>query len=83
MHADRADSDSGSFSPLGCARVEAFAKDIVAGRGVGQEEAWDHYLKARQAETQLARINRELQQLKRRIAALEERKAKLMADLGK
>lgn len=43
----------------------------------------DHYLKARQAETELARINRELKQLKTRIAALEERKSKLMADLGR
>ena len=43
----------------------------------------DHYLKARQAKTELARINRELKQLKARIAALEERKSKLMADLGR
>ena len=43
----------------------------------------DHYLKARQAKTELARINRELKQLKTRIAALEERKSKLMADLGR
>ena len=42
----------------------------------------DHYLKARQAKTELARINRELKQLKTRIAALEERKSKLMADPG-
>jgi hypothetical protein len=43
----------------------------------------DHHLKARQATTELARINRELGQLKTRIAALEERKSKLMADLGR
>jgi len=43
----------------------------------------DHYLKARQAKTELARINRELKQLKTRMAALEERKSKLMADLGR
>jgi len=43
----------------------------------------DHYLKARQAKTELARIHRELKQLKTRIAALEERKSKLMADLGR
>jgi len=42
-----------------------------------------HYLKAQQAKTELARINRELKQLKTRIAALEERKSKLMADLGR
>jgi hypothetical protein len=43
----------------------------------------DHYLKARQAKTELAGINRELKQLKTRIATLEERKSKLMADLGR
>jgi hypothetical protein len=43
----------------------------------------DQYLKARQAETELACINRELKQLKMRIAALEVRKSKLMADLGR
>lgn len=43
----------------------------------------DHYLKARQAKTELARINRELRHLKRRMAALEERKSKLMADPGR
>jgi hypothetical protein len=43
----------------------------------------DHYLKAQQAKTELARINRELKQLKTRIAALDERKSKLMADLGR
>ena len=37
------------------------------------------YLKDRQAKTELARINRELRRLKTRIAALEERKSKLMA----
>ena len=43
----------------------------------------DHYLKAQQVKTELARINKELKQLKTRIAALEERKSKLMADLGR
>jgi hypothetical protein len=41
------------------------------------------YLKGRQAKTELARINRELKQLKAQIAALEERKSKLMADFPK
>ena len=36
-------------------------------------------LKDRQAKTELARINRELRRLKTQIAALEERKSKLMA----
>ncbi|MCX6634137.1 MAG: hypothetical protein NT090_03475 [Acidobacteria bacterium] len=42
----------------------------------------DNYLKDRQAKTELARINRELKGLKTQIAALEERKSKLIADLG-
>ena len=43
----------------------------------------DNYLKDRQAKTELARINRELKRLKTLIAALEERKSKLIADLGR
>jgi hypothetical protein len=38
-----------------------------------------NFLKGRQAKTELARINRELKRLKGQIAALEERKAKLIA----
>jgi hypothetical protein len=41
------------------------------------------YLKDRQVKTELARINRELKQLKKQIAALEERKSKLTAGIGK
>ena len=41
------------------------------------------YLKDQQAKTELARINRELRRLKTQIAALEERKSKLMADLAR
>jgi hypothetical protein len=41
----------------------------------------DWYLKDRQAKAELARINRELKRLKVQIAALEERKSKLIADL--
>lgn len=41
----------------------------------------DNYLKDRQAKTELASINRELKRLKTQIAALEERKSKLIADL--
>ncbi len=41
------------------------------------------YLKDRQEKTELARINRELKRLKTEIAALEERKSKLSAGLGK
>ena len=43
----------------------------------------DDYLKDQQAKTELARINRELKRLKIQIAALEERKAKLMADFAR
>ncbi len=40
----------------------------------------DDYLKNRQANTELARIGREVKRLKAQIAALEKRKSKLMAD---
>jgi hypothetical protein len=40
------------------------------------------YLKDEQAKTELARINRELKRLKTQVAALEERKSKLIAELG-
>ena len=43
----------------------------------------DDYLKVQQAKTELAGINRTLKQMKTQVAVLEERKAKLMADLGK
>lgn len=43
----------------------------------------DDYLKDQRAKTELAGINRKLKQMKTQVAALEERKAKLMADLGK
>jgi len=39
------------------------------------------YLKAQQAKTDLARINRELKRLRTQIAALEGQKSKLMAGL--
>lgn len=42
----------------------------------------DNYLKNRRANTELARINRELKRLKAQIAALEEQKSKLNAGLG-
>jgi hypothetical protein len=43
----------------------------------------DHYLMDRQSKTELARINRELKRLKTQMAALEERKSKLIAGSGK
>ena len=42
-----------------------------------------NYLKDRRAKTEIARINRELKRLKGQIAALEERKSRLIADSGK
>ena len=53
--------------------VEALVKNEHGGK----------YLKDRQSNTDLARINRELKRLKTQIAVLEERKSKLLADLGK
>ncbi len=47
-----------------------------------QEKHGNHYLKARQAKTELAHVNRELKRLKTQVAALEERKSKLLADLA-
>src|SRR6266852_5860091 len=41
------------------------------------------YLREQQAKTELARITRELKRLKMQIAALQERKSKLMTDLGR
>ena len=40
-----------------------------------------NYLKDRQAKTEVVAINLELRRLKTQIAALEERKSKLIADL--
>ena len=42
----------------------------------------ERYLRERQARTELARINRELRQHRVQVAALEERRAVLLADLG-
>ena len=48
-----------------------------------REKHGTSYLKDRQAMTELARINRELERLKGQVAALEERKSKLIAGSGK
>ncbi len=42
----------------------------------------DGFLKNQQAKAEMARINREIKQLKAQVAALEERKARLAAELG-
>lgn len=41
------------------------------------------YLKAQQAKTEVARINRELKRLRTQIAGLEERKSQLTADFAR
>jgi hypothetical protein len=43
----------------------------------------DDYLKDQQAQTELARVNREIKWLKTQVAALEERKASLIDELEK
>ncbi len=42
----------------------------------------ERYLRERQAGTELARINRELKQLRAQLAVLEERRAALVSELG-
>jgi hypothetical protein len=42
----------------------------------------ERYLRERQASTELAHVNRELKQLRTQLAALEERRAALLSDLG-
>ena len=42
----------------------------------------DRYLRERTARTELAQINRELKQLRAQLAALEERRAALLAELA-
>jgi hypothetical protein len=49
---------------------------------VKQKHGSDH-LKVQRTKTELARINRKLKEMKTQVAALEERKARLMAALGK
>jgi hypothetical protein len=42
----------------------------------------ERYLRERQARNELARVNRELKQLRTQLAALEERRTALLSDLG-
>ena len=42
----------------------------------------ERYLREQQARTELARINRELKQLRAQLTALEERRAALLSELG-
>lgn len=48
-----------------------------------KEKHGEDYLREQEAKTELARINRDLKRLRTQIASLEERKSKLMADLGR
>jgi len=43
----------------------------------------DRHLRERQAKAELARVNRELKQLRTQLAALEERRSELISDLGR
>jgi hypothetical protein len=51
-------------------------EDLVATR------SGDRYLREQKARTELAQINRELKQLRAQLAALEERRAALLAELA-
>jgi len=51
-------------------------EDLVAAR------SGDRYLRERKARTEVAQINRELKQLRAQLAALEERRAALLAGLA-
>ena len=51
-------------------------EDLVATR------CGDRYLRERKARTELAQINRELKQLRSQLAALVERRAALLSELG-
>jgi hypothetical protein len=42
----------------------------------------ERYLRERQARTELARVNRQLKQLRAQLAALEEKRAALLSELG-
>jgi len=42
----------------------------------------ERYLREQQARTELTRVNRELKQLRAQLAALEERRSVLLAELG-
>ena len=42
----------------------------------------DRYVKERQDRAELARVNREMKRLRTELAALEERRSKLISDLG-
>jgi hypothetical protein len=42
----------------------------------------EQYLRERQARTELARVNREMKQLRTQLAALEKRRAALLSDLS-
>jgi hypothetical protein len=42
----------------------------------------ERYLRERQARTELKRVNRELKQFRAQVAALEERRSVLLAELG-
>ena len=71
-----AERQDGSFGNPWLRLLRREVEDLVSARhGEG-------YLRERQARTELARVKRELKQLRGQIAALEERRSVLLADLG-
>lgn len=50
--------------------------------GLAKARYGDRHLKGRQAKAELARVNRELKRLRAQLAALEERRSKLITGLG-
>ena len=68
----------------GCARQARLGRRITVGRASLERYRPAHrYLKDRQVKTELGRIDRELRSLKRQIAALGERRAKLLGGPAK
>jgi hypothetical protein len=51
--------------------------------GLVQARYGDRHLRERQARAELARVNRELKQVRTQLAALEERRSELISDLGR
>jgi hypothetical protein len=50
--------------------------------GLARSLRGERYLRERQARTELARVSRELKQLRAQLAALEERRSVLLSELG-
>src|SRR5262249_49548071 len=64
------------------ARQSLAAAAPPRGRGSRQDQEWRGIPPERQARTELARVNRELKQLRSQLAALEERRVALVSELA-